>query len=149
MEKSQFEIPKSTVQMVSPRDFRLSSLTGFCVNFVANEPINVPPHVYLEALEIGARVAETKEATAPAAPEPEPTVISVIVMDPAKRSTDLDQAVMTVVRRNYAEDFKNDGTPKAAKVIAELDPEFDPRPSATEIHESYERLQSNLTLIDE
>ena len=57
MEESR-KIPARSVPMISPRDYRLSSLTGFCVTFKANVPINVPPHVYLEALAIGASVAE-------------------------------------------------------------------------------------------
>lgn len=140
------QIPKTSVKMVSPRDYRLSSLTGFCVNFVANEPIPVPPHVYLEALECGATVVDAKAA--PVVPEPE-TQVETVEPDPAQRVADLDAAVSIVIVRNDPDDFKADSTPKVNKVIAELSPEFEPRPSATEVYESYERLQENLDLAED
>ena len=137
------QIPKSSVKMVSPRDYRLSSLTGFCVNFHANAPVYVPPHVYLEALEIGATVVDA-QAT-PVVPEPE----TKVEVDPTQRAADLDRAMTIVLTRNDPEDFKTDDTPKVNKVIAELAPEFEPRPTATECFESYERLQENLDLAED
>lgn len=141
------EIPKTSVKMVSPRDYRLSSLTGFCVNFVANKPSLVPPHVYLEALEMGATVVDDAQAI-PVVPEPE-TQVEAIKMAPSQRTAALDQAMMLVLTRNDPEDFKADGIPKINKVIAELAPEFEPRPTATECLESYERLQENLDLVED
>lgn len=143
MDKSR-AIPKTSVKMVSPRDYRLSSLTGFCVNFVANKPVPVPPHVYLEALEMGATVVDAQVITVEETPQTQ-----VEAVDPAQRSADLDQAMMIVLTRNDPDDFKNDSTPKVNKVIAELDPEFEPRPTATECLESYERLQENLDLAED
>lgn len=140
-------IPKSAVKMVSFRDYRLSSLKGYVVNFIANEPINVPPHIYLEALEIGAAVVADAQDI-PVVSEPEAQVETSEV-DPAQRAADLDQAMMIVLTRNDPDDFKNDSTPKVNKVIAELAPEFEPRPTATECFESYERLQENLDLAED
>jgi hypothetical protein len=128
--------------MVSPRDYRLSSLTGFCVSFRANVPVFVPPHVYIEALEMGANVVDQPVSVAEAP-------VSVAKVDPTLRMAELDRAMTAVLARNDPEDFKADSTPKVNKVIAELAPEFEPRPTATEVFESYERMQENLDLVED
>ena len=139
------EIPKSAVKMVSPRDYRLSSLTGYCVNFIANVPISVPPHVYIEALEMGATVVDVAETPVDVAETP----VDVVKLDPVQRMADLDRAMMAVLMRNDPEDFKKDSMPKINKVIAELALEFEPRPTGTEVLESYERMQENLDLAED
>lgn len=145
MGQEHIQLPKKAIFMVSNRDYRLSLLNGWCQLFKANVPAKVPPHAYRGALEAGIIVAEDIPAAAPTVTEPTP----VVTEDPAQRSADIDQAMLIVLTRNDPEDFKKDNTPKAAKVIAELDVSFDPRPTATEIVESYERLQENLDLADD
>jgi hypothetical protein len=146
MEQSR-KIPARAVPMTSPRDYRLSSLTGYCVTFKANVPINVPPHVYLEALAIGASVVE-------GTPEPQAAEEKTVVHESVKEAARLEelaytdalrQALTIIIYRNNPEDFKADLTPKVAKVIAEMSPEIR-RPTATHVYDMYQELQENLDL---
>lgn len=144
------EVPKRAVPMVSPRDYRLSSLCGYCVTFVANEPIKVPPMVYLEALAIGATVVEgTPEPEAPV----EKSVVHESVNEAAKLekeafNSSLKAALTLVITRNDPTDFKADSTPKVAKVVAEMSPEIR-RPTATEVSDAYQELQENIDLAED
>ena len=61
------EVPTKPVFMETIRDYRLSSLNGYVVNFKRGKPSLVPPHVYLEAIRAGAIVCEEQ-------PEPEEEV---------------------------------------------------------------------------
>ncbi len=149
MDKSQIEIPKSAVLMVSPRDYRLSSLSGYCMLFKVDTPVSVPPIIYEEALKAGIRMVEGQEM--PEAPPEKPpradTEEASRLAAEAKASA-LKEALIIVITRNQPEDFKADGTPKVNKVIAEMSPEI-PRPTATEISEAYEALQENLDLAED
>ncbi len=84
---------------------------------------------------------------APAAPvdiKPDPVVeapddiIHTGVDDAAALST----AIRKLLVRNDPVDFKNDGTPKVVKVVAELPPECK-RPTATQVFAEYEKLQDD------
>lgn len=147
MARNDLKLPKKALFMVSNRDYRLSILNGWVQTFKANVPAKVPPHAYKEALQAGLLVCEEQDSddeVSDTTPAPVATVAN-----PAARANELDQAVLKVLTRNDPEDFKNDNTPKVNKVIAELDPAFDPRPTATEVIESHERLQENLDLADD
>lgn len=148
MDQSHIKLPKTSVLMVSNRDYRLSCLCGWTQQFTANVPVKVPPHAYRDAVHAGIIDAPDQDEAEviPVAEEPEPEVIPG---DPAVRQADLDKAMAIIVVRNDPADFKNDSTPKVNKVIAELEPEFDPRPTATEVLESYRRLQDNIDLADD
>ena len=149
MGQEHIKLPKKSVFMVSNRDYRLSCLNGWCQQFKANVPVKVPPQAYRQALEAGVMlVVMDEEPDDSQATSSEPTN-QTQVDDPAQRSAEIDQAVLIVLTRNDPEDFKKDNTPKSVKVIAELDPSFDPRPTATEIVESHERLQSNYSLAED
>jgi hypothetical protein len=140
------KLPATSVLMVSPRDYRLATLSGWCQLFTANVPTKVPPHAYKDALRAGitaATEAQVAEASKEPEPEPEPT------LDPDERAAQLDAAILKVMTRNDPADFKKDLTPKATKVVAELPPEFDPRPTATEVLDAFSRLQENFDLAED
>lgn len=144
-------LPKRAVPMVSFRDYRLSSLTGYCVTFKKGVPVNVPPHVYEEALAIGAEVVEGHEDKDP--PAEDPTIAEASRKEAAKlaagaKEEALKNALIKIITVNDPIDFKADGTPRANRVVAEMSPEF-PRPTATEISEAYWALQSNIDLVED
>lgn len=139
MEKSLFTKPDRAVLMVSPRDYRLSSLCGYCVPFKENVPIMVPPMVYLEALEIGARPVE--------AVEPPKVSIDPPPVDASANAKALEMALLAIIARNDPDDLKKDGTPKTNKVVAEMSPDA-PRPTSTQILDAYAALQDNLDLAE-
>lgn len=130
--------------MKSLRDIRLSNTSGHCINVVANEPKLIPKGLVQEALAHGMIEVEGGPELK-TEPDPDPPK----EMDAEERIALLDQAVLKVLTRNDEDDFKKDGTPKATKVIAELDPEFEPRPNATEILDAFERLQENFDLVED
>lgn len=145
------KIPNSAVSMVSPRDYRLSHLCGYVVNFKKDVPINVPPMVYERALEIGARVVDSEAVAAPA-PAVKPT-IDPSVAEAAKLSAEafneaVDKAITLLITRNDPNDFKADNRPKVQKVVSEMAPEF-AKPTATQVADAYERLQENIDLIED
>lgn len=149
MANSPIEVPLASVSMVSSRDYRLSSLCGFCVTFKADVPINVPPMVYLEALAMGARMVEGEEM--PEAPAPkvvDPSIAEAAKLEAEANAEALNKALVVIITRNDPNDFKADSLPKAQKVIAEMAPEFS-KPTATEIADAYERLQENIDLTEE
>ena len=145
------EVPKTAVSMVSPRDYRLSSLCGYVVNFQADVPINVIPPVYLEALKMGARLVD-EDAPLPTAPVMKPT-IDPSIAEGAKLAAEanagaLIKALTVIITRNDPNDFKADNMPKLNKVLAEMAPEFS-KPTATEVADAYAKLQENIDLAEE
>lgn len=143
------EIPKAAVLMVSPRDYRLSSLKGVVVNFKADLPVMVVPHVYEECLAIGAQLAEGE--TMPDAPpekKPHESIVEAVKLEAEAKADALDKALRIVIARNDPNDFKADDTPKHPKVIAEMSPEI-PRPTATEIADAFAALQDDLDLAED
>ena len=132
--------------MKSLRDIRLSNTSGHCVLVTADEPINIPPGLYADAITSGMVECDTAEPVK----EPELIVETQTAEEiAAQRAAELDAAILIVLTRNSEEDFKKDGTPKATKVVAELAPEFDPTPSATEISDAYQKLQENFDLAED
>ena len=149
MANSPIEIPKTSVSMVSPRDYRLSSLCGYCVTFKADVAINVPPMVYKEALAIGARLVDEELPKAPVTkPAIDSSVAEAAKLEAEAKTEALRNALTVVITRNDPNDFKADGTPKVQKVAVEMAPEF-PKPTATEVADTYERLQENLDLAED
>ncbi len=119
MEQSYIETPKTAVLMVSPRDYRLSSLNGYVVTFRKNVPISVPPLVFQEAVLVGAQIVEGEEDKE--APEPTPTIDPSIAeaaeLEAAAKVEALKNALTLIITRNDPEDFKADNTPKLQKVV--------------------------------
>ena len=153
LKASQLEQPATRVLMVSPRDFRLSSLKGYVINFVRDEPAWVPPHVYKEALAIGAVPCE-EQPEAEEKPEDEKEKIKAESRENAARleaeakTEYIKQACMALLARADSTDFKADGYPKVNKVIAEMSPES-PRPTASEIQTVFDVLREDMTLAED
>lgn len=144
---TKLEIPAQPVMMQTNRDYRLSSLNGFVINFKADEPARVPPHVYEEAFRIGAVVVGECEA-------PQENTDGFI--RGAKEAGELEaeakrghvkQACIALMARDDSTDFKADGYPKLNKVTAEIPPEC-PKPTAGEVMEAMDELRKDVNLAD-
>lgn len=140
--------------MKSLRDIRLSNTSGHCILVKAEVPVTIPNGLLAEALAAG--LVETEGSKPTTATEPTVSAEEQAAIDAAaaqeaadQRTADLDAAILIVLTRKDEDDFKKDGTPKATKIVAELDPAFEPRPTATEISEAYERLQENFDLAED
>lgn len=138
--------------MVSPRNFRLSSRKGYVVNFIKGEPTWVPPHIYEEALEIGAEPCAEQPEPKPAKPDPrqiaKDTREHAAKLEAEAKAEYVKQALLALMARGDNTDFKADGYPKANKVIAELSPDC-PRPTASEIQEIFDELRKDMTLAED
>jgi len=141
--------PKTAVLMVSPRDYRLSSLSGYCMIFKKDVPVGVPPHVFQEALIAGIVMVEgeeDKKAPEPKKEDPRREEAAALAKEAAAAA--LKTALTVIITRNDPTDFKADNMPKLNKVVAEMAPEF-PRPTATEISDAYQKLQSDIDLVED
>lgn len=143
--------------MKSLRSFYFATTTGHCIQVQANVPVHIPDVCVAQAMESG--MVPTDEPLPDANGNPAPAVNTVeaipttpVAEDPDEPDVDdiqavLDAAVIRILTRNDDSDFKNDGTPKAQRVNAELPPES-PRATATEIADAFERCQENFDLVD-
>ena len=149
--------------MISLRNFRLANTSGHCVLVEANTPTMIPDPLRQDAIMAGmidyneplATVPEpivaapvAPVAPVPVAAEPVPTPPETVEAPTQVEDTGVDdaEALSTAVRkllvRNDPTDFKNDGTPKVIKVVAEMPPECK-RPTATQVFAAYEKLQDD------
>lgn len=145
----ELQIPETSVYMQTNRDFRLSSLNGCVINFKANEPALVPPHVYREAIGIGAVLAEVEQ---PAAKEEEPKASVTSIAEAAKAEAEAErsyvtQACLALIAKGDDGDFKADGYPKLLSVVRELAPEC-AKPTAGLVMEIYDELREHADLIE-
>ena len=150
MSNPEIQLPKSTVLMVSARDYRLSSLNGTVVNFKRDVPTKVPPNAYVEAIGCGAVLCEGEDLDAEVEQKNtvHPSIEEADKISKENAASALTKALVVVIERNDPADFKADGTPKHQKVVAELSPEI-PKPSATEISDAYQLLQENFDLAED
>lgn len=127
--------------MKSLYDLTLNGTHGHCIAMAANVPIWIPPEAQPQALSLGCQVADEQpapeEIAAPAKTEDNEAVFAV----------ELDQAIIRIITRKDESDFKNDLTPKVARVIAEMDPGVR-RATATEVSDAFLRLQENINLAE-
>lgn len=144
------ETPESRTLMVSPRDYRLSSLTGYCLVFKKDVPIWVPPQIYKEAVVAGCVPAETQPEETHAAPKPvvHESLAEAQKLEHEAKLEHIETAIRIVMARGDSTDFKADGYPKANKVIAEVPPEC-PRPTAGEIQFVFDKLRENIDLAED
>lgn len=100
------------MKVVCDKDLRVSTLSGAVVLFKAGEPREVSDSIGSIAMTMGARqVAEAKSAPEPA------QEIELTIESEVDTSEDLLLDVMEkLVDKGDPEDFKSDGTPKAAAV---------------------------------
>ncbi len=144
------EIPTKPVLMKTNRDFRLSSLNGYVVNFKADEPVRVPPHVYVEAVRIGAvecgEVDNLPEPEAETDGGPQGAAEAAKLAAEAKDSY-IRQACLALIAEDDSAKFKAEGPPKLNALIKELPPEA-PRPTAGDVQRVWELLQDDVSLAD-
>ena len=99
------------MKVVCDKDLRVSTLNGAVVLFKAGEPREVSDSIGSIAMTMGAKqVTEAK-------PAPEPAQeIELTIESEVDTSEDLLQVMEKLVDKGDPEDFKSDGTPKAAAV---------------------------------
>ena len=99
------------MKVVCDKDLRVATLSGAVVLFKAGEPREVSDSIGSIALTMGAKqVTEAK-------PAPEPAQeIELTIESEVDTSEDLLQVMEKLVDKGDPEDFKSDGTPKAAAV---------------------------------
>ena len=142
-------IPDHPVMMVTNRDFRLSSMSGFVVNFQANVPARVPPACFAEAVSVGAIIApEEAKKPEPVREEPkplvDPSVAEAARLDQEAKITYVEQAIITLMNKSdNSDDFRADGYPKHASVIAVLAQQSS-KPTATEVQEIFDDMRENV-----
>ncbi len=129
--------------MKSLIDRRLSTTSGHCILVTADEPIWIPEALELEALKYGM----VEVADQPTAIEAPAKIDDNVDEDEVVFGIELDQALIRLLTLNDEKDFKKNGDPRAASVIAEMDPECR-RPTGTEISDSYRKLQDNVNLAE-
>lgn len=143
------QTPDHPVMMQTNRDFRLSSLNGYVVNFRADTPTRVPPNAYVEAVGIGAVKCEEQ-------PEPEPveekksdpSIAEAAKLEAEAKIAYIEKACLKLLAENDNTAFKADGYPKAAAVFDALPPEA-PRPTAGEIAQVFDDLRMNMDLAED
>jgi len=128
--------------MISLRDQHIVSLSGHSLIVKANEPCWVVPALVEEANELGMAECE-EQPVRPAIEAPIKTEDNVVNAFDAE----LDQAVMRILTRNDASDFKKDDTPKVARIIAEMDPKCR-RATASEVLKAFKRLRESVNLVE-
>jgi hypothetical protein len=141
------EVPSRPVMMQTNRDYRLSSLNGYVVNFKANEPARVPPHVYTEAIRAGAIVVEECEVEATKTDGGQRGAAEAAKLEAEAKAQHVSNACTVILVRDDPSDFKADGYPKLNKVIAEIPPEC-PKPTAGEVQSAIDELRENIDLAD-
>ena len=99
------------MKVVCDKDLRVATLSGAVVLFKAGEPREVSDSIGSIALTMGAKqVTEAK-------PAPEPAQeIELTIESEVDTSEDLLEVMEKLVDKGDPEDFKSDGTPKAAAV---------------------------------
>lgn len=131
--------------MKAPYESTINSTSGHCLHAAAGEVMWVPPVVEPEAVAIGWQRAEEPAEAVEAPEQLSDNVTESQSNDVNEFQADLDQAVIRIITRNEASDFKADGVPKLNSVVAEMSPESK-RPTSTQVTKTYERMQENIDL---
>lgn len=143
------QVPDRPVMMQTNRDFRLSSLHGYVVNFKANVPERVPPQCYIEAIGIGAvECKEQPEAPQVEEKQPHPTLIVAAELEAEAFDTYVTQACLALIAKGDEQDFKADGYPRIDAVVRELAPQCT-RPTAGDVMRIYDSLRDDASLIED
>ena len=136
--------------MICNRDYRLSSLNGYVVNFKANEPAQVPPHVYAEAVGIGAVPMEEPELDAPrerSGYEVDESVHEAAAMEAEAQKDAVQRVIVTLFEKNDTSLFRADGYPKVVSVLDAL-PGTVPKPTAMEIQAIFDEMRYDVKYAD-
>lgn len=143
-------VPTKPVFMETIRDYRLSSLNGYVVNFKRGKPSLVPPHVYLEAIRAGAVVCEEQpeEKDEVKTDGGVPGAAEAAKLEASAKTEHIKKACLVLMARDdAANDFKADGYPKFNKVVAECPPEC-PSFTAGDVQEVFDILREDVSLAD-
>lgn len=142
------DLPDRPVLMQTNRDFRLSSLNGYVVNFRADQPALVPPNAYLEAIGIGAVLCDEQPEPEPEQKTDTPSVAETAKLEAEAKFEYIKQACLKLMAENDSTAFKADGSPKVLSVISTLEPQA-PRPTAAEIQDVWDRLREDMELAED
>lgn len=142
------QIPDRPVMMVTNRDFRLSSPSGYVVNFKADVPARVPPFCYAEAIAVGAVECPVEEQPEPEvkdeAPLVDPSVAEAALLEEEAKITYVEQAIVELMNKeDNGPDFNATGYPKHASVIAVLAQQCS-RPTASEVQEIFDGMRDDV-----
>lgn len=102
------------MKVISDQDLRVATLTGAVVLFKAGVEREVSDEIGLIAIQSGAKQVGDSAPTAEVVVE---ETVTVAVEEPAvEPSTDLIDAMNALIEQANPDDFKADGSPKAAAV---------------------------------
>lgn len=131
------------VTVRSLRDLHLSNTSGHSVNIPANTPTPIPDALWEDAMLAGCiKDGAEEEVAAPAPAAVEPPAGDD---DAAGAADEVRNAVLRILARGSEEDLKRDGSPKLKAVQDEI-PDGSPKPTATQVYETYAALQSDPSL---
>lgn len=142
------KIPDQPVLMQTNRDYRLSSLNGYVVNFRAGQPCRVPPNAYLEAVSVGAVICDDQPEVEPEEITERPSIAETAKLEAEAKLGYIQQACLKVMAENDTSLLKTDGSPKVIAVISALEPQA-PRPSAAEIQQVWDLMQRDMDLAED
>lgn len=154
---SRDNLPTTPVTMLSYRDYRLSSLSGWVQQFKRGIPARVPPQAIGEALDAGCEIVQDDPMpvvhTPPVVTAPvdiKTVVVNETVVENTQdpREASIDDAIRLLLVRGDGLDFKNDGTPKILSVSKECG-NIDPKPTATEVSDRFIALQDDISLAED
>ena len=97
------------MKIVSSESLRVTTLSGAAIVFEAGVETEVSPEVGLVAIQMGAKEVRRKEQAVKEVPEEAVVVVSEV-------SDDLVQALEKMMDEGSPDNFKSDGSPKAAAV---------------------------------
>lgn len=142
-------VPDHPVLMQTNRDFRLSSLNGYVVNFRANEPTSVPPNAYVEAVGVGAVKCDVQPEPEPVVEKaPDPSIAEAAKLEAEAKIAYIKQACLKLMAENDSTAFKADGYPKFVNVRDAMASEA-PAPTAQQIQQVWDDLRSDMDLAED
>lgn len=142
----ELKAPDHPCMMITNRDFRLSSMSGFVVNFKADQPTRVPPMCYVEAVGIGAVVVEDQpEPEKVEEPKVDPSIAEAARLEQEAKITYVEKAIVALMdKEDNGPDFKADGYPMHKSVLDILAPQCS-KPTATEVQEIFDDMRDDVT----
>jgi hypothetical protein len=151
MSNKELEIPAAPIMMQCNRDYRLASLSGWVINFKANEPAQVHPFAYAEAVAIGA-VPVDEEPELGGGPEIarleiDESVAKAAEMEAEAKIDAIERAIVSLYKEGDMTAFRADNYPKVANVLAIL-PGNVPKPTAMEIQQVFDDMQEDVRFAD-
>jgi hypothetical protein len=150
MDMSNLETPKGPVIMQTSRDVRLSSMSGFVINFKANEPTRVPPQCFQEAIRTGAVEVDVEDRPAEAAPSPDepverPGEKEAVKLEVEAKTHHIQTAIKQLLVAGDTTTFNANGYPKPHEVRKLLPAEAG-SVTAQDVRDAFDAMTSDMTL---